>query len=515
MPLLAFPTVLSQDGPAHVAGAWVLVHAGDDGEVGALLREHYRVDLSPVPNMLATLLLAGLLPAVGPDTAERLLVLGLVAGLVAALAYALRGLSRRAWWLAVAALPLAGSHLMAYGFYNFGLGIVGFLLALGFALRRRSGWSPGAVAGLAALLLLTWTAHLLPWAVALGGVGLLALARVREGLRDGIPVGGAVRRELLPVLLASAPSAVLTLAYLRTGDGPAGTPFGPPTSERLQALLSGVRPFVVGWGGEECSALAAAVALAVLAATALRRLPDEAPRRRAERTALAVLLVAAIVAYGLTPERLGTGFGFLEDRLAWFPALLLALWAGTRPPGRRVGALLAVVVVAAASAAVLVRLPVQAQAAADVRELLSVAEEIPPGSTFVVLQYTRGAGAVPGAPDPLRHESSRLAVRTGGVDLGHYEAVQPYFQVEFVGPRLRERLDPGLSGLERLPPRVELDAVRGELDYVLVVGLDRAGRRVRESARTRAVAAELAAHYERVATSAPTGLVEVWRAEQS
>jgi hypothetical protein len=33
-----------------------------------------------------------------------------------------RALDRRAWWLAAAALPFAGSHLVAYGFYNFVLG---------------------------------------------------------------------------------------------------------------------------------------------------------------------------------------------------------------------------------------------------------------------------------------------------------------------------------------------------------------------------------------------------------
>src|SRR3712207_4420151 len=97
LPLLLFPTVLSQDGPAHVAGAWVLLHVGDDDATGAVLAEHYRTDLTPVPNMLATLLLAGLLPLAGPDGAERLLVAGLVLGLVGATLAAVRALDRRRW----------------------------------------------------------------------------------------------------------------------------------------------------------------------------------------------------------------------------------------------------------------------------------------------------------------------------------------------------------------------------------------------------------------------------------
>ncbi|MGY1592609.1 hypothetical protein ACI79D_11575 [Geodermatophilus sp. SYSU D00708] len=519
-PLVAFPTVLSQDGPAHVAGAWALVHRGDDGAVGAALQEHYRVDLTPVPNMAATLLLAGLLQVVGPDAAERLLVAGIVAGLVAALAYAVRGVSPRAGWLAVVALLFGSSHLLAYGFYNFTLGVIGALLVLGVALRRRSGWSPRAVAALAVLSVLTWSAHLLPWVVGVGGVLLLALARTGADVRGGTPGLPAVRRHLAPAGLAVLPGVLLTAAYLATGDGPPATPEGEPSTERLEALLRGERPFLTGWGVDgvpdlaRAAALAAMVALLVLAALALRRPAPDETGRGADRAALAVLLVGAVLAVCLTPERLGPDFGFLVGRLAWFPPLLLVLWAATRPPSRVLAAVLAAVLAVSASAGALARVPAQAVAADEVAELLSVAGTIEPGSTLVVLQYSRSAAAPErGTPDPLRHESSRLAVRSGSVDVGHYEAAEAYFQVEFpAGSSLRSRLDPSLHGLERLPPAVDLPAVRGDLDYVVVLGLDRASAEARGSQRTRDVEAELAAHYRPVATSSPTGLVTVWRA---
>ncbi|MGY1622257.1 hypothetical protein ACI789_08690 [Geodermatophilus sp. SYSU D00965] len=519
-PLVAFPTVLSQDGPAHVAGAWALVHRGDDGAVGAALREHYRVDLTPVPNMAATLLLAGLLQVVGPDAAERLLVAGIVAGLVAALAYAVRGVSPRAGWLAVVALLFGSSHLLAYGFYNFTLGVIGALLVLGVALRRRSGWSPRAVAALAVLSVLTWSAHLLPWVVGVGGVLLLAVARAGADVRGGTPVLPAVRRHLAPAGLAVLPGVLLTAAYLATGDGPPATPEGEPSTERLEALLVGERPFLTGWGVDgvpdlaRAAALAAMVALLVLAVLALRRRAPDETGREADRAALAVLLVGAVLAVCLTPERLGPDFGFLVGRLAWFPPLLLVLWAATRPPTRVLAAVLAAVLAVSASAGALARVPAQAVAADEVAELLSVAGTIEPGSSLVVLQYSRSAAAPErGTPDPLRHESSRLAVRSGSVDVGHYEAAEAYFQVEFpAGSSLRSRLDPSLHGLERLPPAVDLPAVRGDLDYVVVLGLDRASAEARGSQRTWDVEAELAAHYRPVATSSPTGLVTVWRA---
>jgi hypothetical protein len=516
LPLVLFPTVLSQDGPAHVAGAWVLLHSGDDGPTGAVLAEHYRADLSPVPNMLATLLLTALLPLAGPDGAEALLVAGLVLGLVGALACAVQALDRRAWWLAAAALPLAGSHLVAYGFYNFVLGVIGALLVLALALRRRDGWPVPAAAGLAGLLVLTWTAHLLPWVFAAGSALTLAGVRAAGAVRGGQPVPAALGRHAVPVLLAVLPSAALTALYLATGEGPPAEGEVGPSWARLGALLIGLRPFVTGWGAELLPALLTVVVLAVLAAAALRRAWPGGPGLGPERIALGLLLAGVTAVYWLTPDRLGEDFGFLAARLAWFPPLLLVLWAATRAPGPRAGAAAAVLLVAAASAAAFTRLPAQSTAAGEVAELLALAEHIPPGSTIAVLQYDRSViSPGTGFPDPLRHESSRLAIRAGGVDLGHYEAVHDYFQVRFDGPPyLRQRLDvdPQLRGLERIPPVVDLPAVRGDLDAVVVLGLDRAHPGVRRAAGTRAVTAELSAHYTQVATS-PSGLGVLWRAD--
>ena len=68
-----------------------------------------------------------------------------------------------------------------------------------------------------------------------------------------------------------------------------------------------------------------------------------------------------------------------------------------------------------------------------------------------------------------------------------------------------------LRGLERIPPVVDLPAVRGDLDAVVVLGLDRADPEVRRAPGTRAVTAELSSHYRQVATS-PSGLAVLWRA---
>jgi hypothetical protein len=522
-PILLLPMVLTQDGPAHVDGAWVLLHHGDDDAVGAALRTNYTVDLSPVPNLLTTLLLAGLLSVLGPDAAEKVVVAGFVLLLVAGLRFALRGVDRRAGWLAVAALPLAGGQLVAYGFYNFCWGVALALFVVGVALRRREGWDVRHTVAVGLLLALTWSAHLLPWVGAVLLVGGLAAGRWVVAVRTGARPWPAAAGHLLPPFLAVLPGVALTVAYLSRGGGNHGVASG-WSPGRLWQLVTLYRPLVVGSGWELVPSVAVAVVLACLAVAAVRRRgpdPVRAPEAgalmaRADRVVLGTATVLAVAGFLLTPSRLGPEYGFLSDRLAWFPPLLLVLFCATRPPRREVlRRVAAVVLVLAATTAALVRLPTQLADQRQAAELLSVADVLPAGTTFAVLRFAGHQAALaplPGEPDPLRHLSSRLAVEVGGVDVGHYEAVYPYFQVRFSpDPGVRQAIDPGLDGLDAVPPWVHLPAAGDRLQYVLVVGLDQAEDWVRSAHRTAGVLADLRAAYVQVARSGPSGYVSVWR----
>jgi hypothetical protein len=290
-------------------------------------------------------------------------------------------------------------------------------------------------------------------------------------------------------------------------------------------LLTQYRPLVVGSWWEIGPAVLVAGVLSGLLVRALRGARTgaleaagrvEAGRVRADRVVLGAAAVLAAAAFLLSPQRLGDQYGFLSDRLAWFPPLLLVLFCAsgqpTRVTARRVAAGCLVV---AATAAVLVRLPTQLRDQRDAAEVLSVAADLPAGATFAVLRFSgnrTGMAPTRGGPDPLRHLSSGLAARVQGVDVGHYEAIYPYFQVRFAhGAQLRRTLDPGLDGLDAVPPWVDLPAVAGQLDYVLVVGLDRAQSWVRYAQRTTRVLADLRAGYDEVDRSQPSGYVSVWR----
>jgi hypothetical protein len=529
-PVLLLPVVLTQDGPAHLDGAWVLLHHGDQDAVGAALRANFAIDLSPVPNMLTTLLLAGLLSVVGADTAEKVVLAGFVVLLVAGLRYALRGVDPRAGWLAVAALPMAGGQLVAYGFYNFCWGVALALFVIGLALRRREGWAAGSLVGAGLLLTLTWSTHLLPWVVAVGVLGGLGVGRWTAAVRTGAPPGRAALRHVLPPLLAALPGVVLSGVYLSGGGGDHGPAVGGPNAARVAELLTLYRPLVVGSWWEVPCAVVVAVVLGGLLVVALRGAgsagdPPHVQRTaaataRADRVVLGWSTVVAVAALLFVPDRLGSEYGFLPARLAWFPPLLLVLFCATRLPGRpALRRAAAGLLVLAATAAALVRLPTQLADERTAAELLSVAGSLPPGSTFVALRFAGHSAALAplhGAPDPLRHLSGRLAVEARAVDLGLYEAVFPYFQVRSSpDPGLRQVIDPGLDGLDTVPPWVHLQVPGQQVQYVLVVGLDRAEDWVRSARRTAGVLTELRASYVQVAESGPSGYVSVWRLQSS
>ncbi len=496
--LALLPRVITVDGPAHLAGGWVLAHPRDP-----FLQSLYRIDLTPVPNLLASLLLAGLLRLVGPDGAEKALVAAYVVGLPLALRYALRGVDRRAGWLAVVAVPFTPHYLFTYGFYNLCLGLVLALLVVGLALRQRGGWGRGATAGLAALLLLTWSAHLLPFLVAALLVGVLGLLRLRADDRGR---GPALRRHVLPVGLAALPVLVLTARFAASGAADRGTAERTPLRELLEGLLLLKAPLVAYSRFEVWASGTVAVVLLALAVAALRR-----RQGGPERQALAATALLVTAWFFLSPERYGPQYGFLNDRISLFPPLLLLLWAAAAPPRRVLQGTVVVAVLGSAVAVGVLRAPVEARYQRDVAELLSVADAVPRGSVMVKVQLWRdppGGGEVRNAyRDALRHQLGRVAVLRDSVDAGHYEAVLDYFPARFrAGTDPRRAVDPTGRGLWSVPPAIDLAAPA--VDVVVVEGRRRASERQLRLAGP--VLAQLEAGFTRVAVSRRTGLAEVW-----
>lgn len=507
LPLLLLDRFVTVDGPAHLAGAAVL--AGYDDPARQLLRELYVVDLGPVPNLLTAGLLAALLPLTGPDVAERVLLAGYVLLLVLGLRFALRAVDPRAGWLAVAAFPFVGSYLLHYGFYNFCLALGLFLFAVGVALRRRHGWSPAATVWLAGLLLLTWSAHLLPLLVAGLLVAVLSVARAGSARRHGASAREASGHLIGPAL-AGLPVLALTVVFLASSAAERGQPVRRPLLELLTGLVTLGRPLVVYDVLEYLPATVVALTLVAVAVLAGRAHRPVTP----ERLALAVTGLFVTLAYFASPDRYGPEFGFLNDRWSYFPPLFLLLWSAGPPPGPRARRAVVVALLGSALALTALRAPTQVQYQRAVEELVSVADDVPRGSTILQLRLWRvpvvGQARNP-FRDPLRHAPGRLAVLRDGVDVGHYQAVLGYFPTRFRSTTDPRRLvDPTLQGLAAVPPDVDLTAAGTAVDVVLVVGRPQASAAVLQDPTTRRVLSELRDGYRQVAVSERSGLAEVW-----
>ena len=507
--LAVLPRVTTVDGAAHVLGGWALAHL-DDPSLPLVGRFYDFVPVA-IPNLLTTFLLAGLQQVTGPDLAERLLVALYVVALPAALRYAVRGVHPDAGWLALFALPLTYSYLYAYGFYNFCLGLVLALVAVGFVLRRRrAGWTALSVTVLAVLLLLAWSAHLLPVAVAGLFAALLALVRTRAAVRAGTRLVPAVRRHLLPVAAAGVPVLALTVVFLASPAAERGPPARLPLAQLVLGLVTTGRPLVVYGAAEYVPAVAITLVLVALAVRAVRS-GSASP----ERTAVSLTLLLVTAAYFASPDRYGPEYGFLNDRWSYFPPLFLLLLGAGPLPRLRVRALAGGVLVAGAVALVALRAPTDLQYQRDVAELLSVAPQVPRGSALLHVQLWRDPPRVPDARnrsrDPLRHAASRLAVLTGGVDLRHYEAALPYFPVRFRPEQdLRRLLGRDGSRLNGVPPGFDLTAAAPLADVVVVSGRPQADPARLQSPRTQRLLVQLPLLYRRLAVTPRSGIGEVW-----
>ena len=191
-PLAAFPEIVAQDYPNHLARAFILLHRGDP-----LLAAHYRVDWLPIPDLGWDLWALAFGRIVSLEWAAKLLVL--ISGALTISGCFVLGRIIVGRWTAVPllAFPFLFSAGYAKGFLSFDLGIGAALWAMAWWL-----WAPErqwavrllVAAGFSSLL---YIVHFYAWAAygifvlgieltpAMSSPGAPRLARLGTILRDG------------------------------------------------------------------------------------------------------------------------------------------------------------------------------------------------------------------------------------------------------------------------------------------------------------------------------------------
>lgn len=444
VPVWAVDYLPTTDGPAHTYNAWVLRNHGNEADHPWLGR-YFEVDLRPLPNWLGHAALAGLMAAVPPRTAEKLLVSAYLLLFLTGARYLAAAVDPARGWLAFLAFPLAYNQLFQMGFYNFCLGLALFPFALGLWWRLREAPDLSLALGLNSLLLLAWLSHLAAHLLTLGALGVLWLLTFPRESREGLT------RHLMHLAIL-APQLILPLWYLGSRDGE--VTWVPREGAVLWSYLLQMGPvFSLHSGPLRAGTFLGAALLLLLGLTLWRRLRGE----RIEGQAFLLLGAVLVALFFLAPEG-GVGGSMLKHRIALF--VPLALLPGLAPD---LGSRGRAVAVAALSALALVHagflLHWYRQAEPEVRELVAGAAAIPAGSRVLPLIFDRGAEGWPGI---LGHAFSHAAVEKGLFDWDNYEAASEVFPVRF-RPGVR-RPDSWL--LEARPGDLDPGAFRDEIDSV-------------------------------------------------
>jgi hypothetical protein len=397
-----YPFFASGDGPSHVYNAEIIRQAWRG--TGPQLA-YFEVSFRPLPNWTGHAALAWLLGFVSPPVADKIVVSGCLLAWALALDVYLGATGACLPSIALLGCAL-GIHLpLILGFYNFSLGVCGYLATLGLWLRGKGRSAPA----IGALLLVGYFSHPITVVLTLAAI---AWSWCADPLRRN--------SDLMRLAAASVPTLLLLGWYVLFGiDAHAPAPLDAAASgwwtrrlreldclwyaDRIQHHLAWIT--TLGWIGFACASLTVA--------------------RNDHRHLVGLGLVMALLAVVL-PSRLGGHGGYVATRLALM-AMVTALGGFALPARPRVRR------VAIAVMAVVLAWDVAAFAGYQWRSNQSLAlylsgiPRFPVRRVFIPLVERSSPFRV----DALAHASSYYALATDGIDLGNYEADLYYFPVRF------------------------------------------------------------------------------------
>jgi hypothetical protein len=448
----AVPWFVTQDGPAHVYNAQILVQSFDPESSS---RSLYSISWKPIPNWMGHLVLAGLLTQLPAWIADRSMTSMTLVGLAAATLW-LRWRVCGSKGLVLAALLsalLAMNMAWLLGFTSFLIGSCLFPITLGIWWRGRYRLSFGRIAALALLLCLGYFCHLV--SLGLTVVGLIVLA-----VTGPVPGGNgeswrARTTRLLRTSISFVPLLLLGYFYLQAAKR--SGPLGPVWENLWGARLGWVDPITLAvkdglpltsWRSQGFILFAPAMWLSVGLAlwwygritgrpdTGAGRLRDNRNDRDStgtenpqdERRGWLVLAALFLVGGIAGPDSFGPAHGeFLPQRvlLLGFIALVPVFDADlSRWSGRFVFAAITLAVVLQAAIVWDYALYCNATAGQIIRagKLIGRKQRI-----ATLLVSSRGRFRA----NPLLHAENWLGVDTGNVVWNNYEARHYYFPVQF------------------------------------------------------------------------------------
>ncbi|MEN6625118.1 MAG: hypothetical protein ABFD69_02700 [Candidatus Sumerlaeia bacterium] len=516
LPVWLFRYFPSQDGPSHVYNSWII--ANWDRPEGAIYRHYYELNTRPEPNWLSHAALAGLMRAgVPPLVAEKIFITLFIALLAGGMWHAIGAVAPEARLLAALALPVAVGWPLGMGFYNYCLGLAGFLWVFGWWYRRRGDMRPARIAILAAMGVALYFTHMVAIGGVIAAIGTVALC---EALAER-PAGPALKRLLFPVVLAFVPAVALALAFVAGSAGQGRMPLWLLGSWRLAPFLT-LQSLLVCYSSAEmipstimALALVAAVVLILLERKKSAGVPPSGGILDTKKDGLLAAALVFVFLYFTAPHE-ASGGTYVFRRLAPFVVFMLVLWFAANSDRRLIVRPLAALGVAIALVFAVMRLAQISRLNDYIAEYVSVGESIEAPATVLPLCLS------PRGTDedgfflsleiwPFSHASGYMAAGRPIVDLSDYEGAMGYFPLLW---------RPGLNPFTRIEGEIFDDPFHlvfsgyerntsgmGRIDYVLVWSDPRHPPPPR---LTDPIARQLAAGYTPVATSKPRGYATLW-----
>jgi hypothetical protein len=463
-PLLYTRYAPLQDLPQHLAAIRVL-HDFDDPQLG--FARFFELELGRTQYLayyFAAHLLAYAMPV---ERANELLVMGSLVATPYALRSLLTALGKDGR-MALLAFPLAYNAHLVLGFFNFVAAIPLWLWGMMMAVRQLRAPSAWRALGLAALTLVAFYTHVVPFGLLALGIGLLSLGRDARALPLRLaPLVPAAFAAVLWLGRSPAGQATMTAA---SGDGPRRVELTPPAIalEQLPRWLvdvlagDGDRDVLYGWLAVVVLTFALALGERVRTWVTRASSPERAPDAlaRSVRWRLWLLPASCAALYFALP----TGYDWIWPIAPRFP-LLCALSLLVVLPEVRTGKplLLAAAFVLSAASFHHVGNAFAKFEREEVADFDTALEHIPYGQRVVGLIFARGSRHV--AFSPFIHFVAYYQARKGGAVMFSFA---DFPQSPF---RFREDNRP-----PRVPPRWEWKPERvrpselGFYDYALVRG---------------------------------------------
>lgn len=514
LPIWLFEYFPSQDGPSHLNNANVLrEYPWRSLEV---FRQFYTIDALPLPNWSTYVALAALMKLLPALVAEKILLSAYVIALPTAIRYCIRGLNPTAAATTLLGFPLAYNAPFQLGFYNFSSGVVMFFVCVGYWLKRNGELSALETLTLMLLSVVLYFCHLVALALACITMGSLWAwftfsdwYQLRHEARPLATAWAAARRRAIRTLLALLPALLLALWYLRhQGTDTWGTRMPPLRKMRELFVLTRAHQSTELWALIPWECLL--IALAVFALRARLQALARGPLRQ---DAPLFLFAVVVLLYLTLPNNIGGGGG-IELRMALYTWLTLVWWLAAQSYGKTLERAIAVGSVAFAAALLVLNSLSYSVLNDYLKEYLSAARFIEPGSTLLPLEltksYERGAPIESLPADPFRHAAGYIAAQKHVVEFSNYEADADYFPTHFLAS-----VNPysHIGDAETRPYKLDFLSYKQrtgvDVDYVLLWG--EKNPEADASPDVQSVLRQLHAGYEQVYVSPQRGLVRLYR----